>query len=107
MLTSNFLLPACATILLMLLEPSGLNLSLIGYQTWELHIMHDTWNFKSLQGQNEKINCLLGPLHFYNRKFKERTSNNYSASCSMGSCPFALVITIPTVSTGINRFSIF
>ena len=46
----------------------------------------------------------MGPVHFYNCKFKEKTSNNYSASDNMGSGPLALVITIPTVPTGINRF---
>ena len=50
------------------------------------------------------VNCLMGPVHFYNCKFKEKTSNNYSASDNMGSGPLALVITIPTVPTGINRF---
>ena len=31
----------------------------------------------------------FGSFHFYSGKYKEKTSNNYSASYSMGSCPFS------------------
>ena len=48
-----------------------------------------------------QFNCLLDPYHFYSCKFEERTSNNYSASYSIGSCPLALVITFPI---GILRY---
>ena len=35
------------------------------------------------------VNLFIGSFHFYSGKYKEKTSNTYSALYSMGSCPFS------------------
>ena len=43
------------------------------------------------------VKLFIGFFHFYNSKFKGKTSNTYSASYSMGSCPLAIVIVFPQI----------